>query len=364
MKKSGRTVHELLPGHMNPRNSEGAFIDLTDGQIMFAYSHYISDSYGDGAPATIARVYSNDDGETWYGREIFLTPEEENADNLMSVSMLRLQNNDIGLFYIIKRGELDECRLHLRRSSDEGKTWSEAVCCINMQGYFVTNNDRVIKLSSGRLIVPTSKHNIREQAGQWGDIFDERGFVYFYYSDDDGYTWEEARNVISLHSQISKSGLHEPGVIELKNGCIWAWARTDMGRQYQMFSFDQGFRWTMAEPSFFTSPCSPLSMKRIPHTGDLLAVWNPIPSYQTRKAHRASWDRTPLIGAISKDEGASWENYFTIEDDEDAGYCYCAIHFIKDTVLFAYCAGGQEDGGCPLVKLRIKKVALSEVMID
>ena len=31
---------ELKPGPDNPRNSEGAFMTLKDGRIMFAYSRY------------------------------------------------------------------------------------------------------------------------------------------------------------------------------------------------------------------------------------------------------------------------------------------------------------------------------------
>ena len=50
---------------------------------------------------------------------------------------------------------------------------------------------------------------------------------------------------------------------------------------------------------------------------------------------------------------------FLLEDgSEDAGYCYTAIHPMKDSVLLAYCAGNREEGGC-LNRLRIRKVPLS-----
>jgi sialidase-1 len=359
MPKVGNTVLELPPVKGNPRNSEGAFIELKDGRIMLVYSHYIGESYADDASAAIAKCYSTDRGKTWSEREIIVMPDDHNAKNVMSVSMIRMKDGDIGLFYLIRYGWHD-MRLHLRRSSDEGESWKEPICCINSPGYYVTNNDRVVRLSSDRLIVAASKHNMLRDKNVKGKQWDGRGIVYFYYSDDDGCTWNQARNFCALNSSHSTSGLQEPGVIELDNGMLWAWSRTDLGRQYEFFSKDKGETWTPPVPSAFTGPCSPLSMKRIPQNGYLMAVWNPIPNYQTRVLSKAGWGRTPLIGAISKDDGATWENYFTIDNNEDAGYCYVAIYFIDDAVLLAYCAGGADDGIC-LAKLRVKRIMLSEI---
>lgn len=362
MLKVGKIVCEMPPAQNNPRNSEGAFLDLLDGRILFAYSHYTENSSEDGAPASIARCFSSDGGETWSDREIWIKPEEHDAQNLMSVSLLRLKNGEIGLFYVVKRGFMQDCRPYLRKSADEGKTWSEPICCISCPGYFVLNNDRVIQLDSGRLIFGASKHNVLEKGGINNKRFDDRGIVYFYFSDDNGETWQESKTISYLNVSHSTTGLQEPGLIALQNGVLWAWARTDMGRQYQMFSTDEGKTWTPSEPSVFSATCSPLSMKRIPNSGLLLAIWNPIPMYQTRKSIASGWGRTPLVGAVSADEGASWSNYFYVDNDKDAGYCYTAIHFTDNAVLLAYCAGGPEDGTSCLVRQRIKKIAFAEFM--
>nr|WP_246358875.1 sialidase family protein [Paenibacillus phytorum] len=162
----------------------------------------------------------------------------------------------------------------------------------------------------------------------------------------------------------SMSGLQEPGLIELKEDVLWAWARTDLGRQYEMFSADGGETWSTPIPSRFTSPNSSLSMKRIPGSGFLLAVWNPIPNYETRVLEKHSWGRTPMIGAISKDNGQTWEGNFAVEREEDhGGYCYTAIHFTEDSVLLAYCAGEPEDVIC-LSRLRVRKIPLSSILDD
>jgi hypothetical protein len=64
MDKKGKVVLELGPSAGNPRNSEGAFIDLPDGRLLFVYSRFIGDSNADDAPSCIASRYSGDGGET------------------------------------------------------------------------------------------------------------------------------------------------------------------------------------------------------------------------------------------------------------------------------------------------------------
>ncbi len=98
-------------------------------------------------------------------------------------------------------------------------------------------------------------------------------------------------------------------------------------------------------------------MKRIPSTGDLLAVWNDHSGRFSFPRKTDFHDRQPLVAAISSDEGKTWKNHFLLEDNPDHGYCYTAIHFAGDAVLFAYCAGGPAPEIC-LQSLRIRRVHL------
>ncbi|MBP1989468.1 sialidase family protein [Paenibacillus eucommiae] len=359
MEQIGHVSLELPPGEGNPRNSEGAFIDLTDGRLLFIYSRFIGDSPEDNGYAVIAKRYSDDGGIHWTDDEIITTPEDHEAINIMSVSLLRLGNGDIGLFYLIRKGWHDT-RLYVRRSADEGESWGELVCCIPGLGYFNVNNDRVIRLKSGRLVVPASYFRMKGESMVDWSSWDERAMLLFYLSDDDGRSWRESKSFHTLPSSRSRSGLDEPGVIELADGTLWAWMRTDMGSQYETFSSDGGETWSIPVPSVFTSPNSPLTMKRIPQTGDLLAIWNPIPNYQLRTYERHTAGRTPLVGAISQDEGQTWERYFAAETEDHSGYCYTAIHFTEDAVLLAYCAGNREDRSC-LRRLRISKIPFADI---
>ncbi|MEI6579936.1 MAG: sialidase family protein [Eubacteriales bacterium] len=357
MNQTGKIVHDLAPNEANKRNSEGAFVTLTDGRILFAYSRYSDKGFRDECSADIAAIISVDDGESWSEPQILFTSQSHDTENIMSVSAQRLGNGDIAVFYVLKRG-FHDTRLVMRRSKDEGKSWSDAEYCVERLGYNVVNNDRVILLSNGRLIFPSAHHGVRVQPGNPSFPY---AVNYFYYSDDDGRSWYENDCCVSLNSPHTKVGLQEPGILELSGGMLWCWARTDMGRQYEYFSRDFGLTWSNPQPSYFTSPCSPLSMKRIPVTEKLLAVWNPISNYMTIKTDIHGSNRKRLVYSISENNGADWGEPVILEDDNASGYCYTAIHFIKDSVLLAYCAGDAVKDYSILSRLRIRKIKLADL---
>ncbi len=57
-KIENRRVLDLPPREGNPRNSEGAFIELRDGRILFVYSQFIGASGSDHAKARLAARFS------------------------------------------------------------------------------------------------------------------------------------------------------------------------------------------------------------------------------------------------------------------------------------------------------------------
>ncbi|MHB9133680.1 MAG: sialidase family protein [Armatimonadota bacterium] len=348
----------------NPRNSEGSFVTLVDGRILFVYSHYDGEHWADEASARLCARYSTDGGHTWSVDDVVVV-ENEGRCNVMSVSLLRLQDGRIGLWYM-RKNSIADCRTYLRTSRDEGNTWSRPTPCIPAPGYFVVNNDRVVQLRSGRLIVPAAYHRNRLPAARCrANVyagFDGRGIALFFLSDDGGRSWRESRDWWALPVR-SESGLQEPGVVELTDGRLYAFCRTDTGRHYEMHSADGGDTWSPPHPSAFQAPCSPLCIKRIPATGDLLAIWNDHSgrlvdiSTQDNTFTSTSWGRTPLVAAISRDDGTSWEQHTLIESDPARGFCYTAIHCLDDAVLLAYCCGG---GGKSVVlqDLCIRRISL------
>ncbi len=324
------TVLRLDPSQNNPRNSEGDFINLKDGRILFVYSHYYGDSGSDHAPAYLAGRYSDDGGKTWTGTDEIILPNEGGM-NVMSVSLLRLQNGDIALFYLRKNSTVD-CIPMMRISKDEAKSWSEAIPCItDKEGYFVLNNDRVVQLEDGRLVLAVAMH---EGPGMERN---NQGDLYCYYSDDSGQTWTSSEKVPNTTDIITQ----EPGLIEMSDGRLMMFIRASGGYQQLSYSSDRGKTWSHIEQSNIPSPVSPATIERIPGTDDWLMVWNnndgSIPEIKGK--------RTPLTVAVSKDEGKTWDYIENIKDDPDGWYCYIAIHFVDDqNILLGNCAGNRPQG--------------------
>ncbi|HRN55149.1 MAG TPA: sialidase family protein [Agriterribacter sp.] len=342
MNEGNQTVAQLLPGPNNPRNSEGDFITLKDGRILFVYSHYTGTSGSDHGNAFLAGRYSSDKGKTWTQEDIKIVDQEGDM-NVMSVSLLRLKNGEIALFYL-RKNSLTDCIPYIRISKDEAKTWSDPRPCItDKKGYFVLNNNRVIQLKNGRLLLAVAMHmNPGEMK------FSPLGHLWSYFSDDNGRTWKASHEVPNPSGIVTQ----EPGMVELKNGHILMFIRTNTGAQYLSRSRDKGVTWSEIERSNIISPTSPASIARIPSTRNLLMVWN----------NTVNERRTPLNIAVSKDEGKTWEHVKTLEGNPDRGYCYIAIHFVDKNVLLSYCAGTRSGG--ILTQTDIKRLSLDWIMND
>ncbi len=342
-------VLQLPPSEENPRNSEGDFIRLKDGRILFAYSHFTSGA-ADHATAYLAGRISEDGGRTWSGENTVVVANE-GQQNVMSVSLLRLQDGRIAIFYARKNAS-EDCRPCVRFSDDEAKTWTEPVVCISdaEMGYYVLNNDRVIQLRSGRLVMPVAQHH----APGWPE-WTGQGTAMCYLSDDNGQTWRRSQSELDGRvDQDRRITIQEPGVVELSDGQIMMFCRTDAGCQYLSYSSDGGNQWSPLSPSAILSPVSPASIERIPSTGDLLMVWNNHegidPSLQGK--------RTPLTVAISRDDGRTWEHIQNIETNPHGWYCYIALEFVDQAVLLAYCAGDRrENNGLAFLQVSLLPVA-------
>ena len=155
----GKIILDLPPSPGNPRNSEGAMLRLNDGSILFIYSRFCGSDAADDAAADLYALISDDEGEHFHSLGPVVFHAETSAKNVMSVSLLRMENGDIGLFYLERRGETD-MRMMLRRSADEGRTWTDPAICMPNSGYYVVNNDRVLRLCSGRILLPAALHRL------------------------------------------------------------------------------------------------------------------------------------------------------------------------------------------------------------
>jgi len=351
-------VLSLPHGHGSARNSEGSFVALKDGRIMFAWTRFHGDKWADEASAAIAVRFSSDGGNTWSEQDRIVVADEGGC-NVMSVSLLRLQDGRLAMFYLHKVVKRLDCRPYVRFSDDEGETWSERTCCAAFPGYFCKLNDQAVQLTSGRIVVPVSCHT---RIDDNGGVESAASSIGIFFSDDFGRSWRASSDWWA--PTRANHGAAEPVIVERNDGTLYCCARTTLNRQWESTSPDGGTTWASPRASRFRSPAAPMTIKRMPLTGHLLAVWNDLtPRWGVPKksivngwAKDTSWGRTPLVAAISKDEGKSWRHARAIETDPERGFCYIATHFSEDAVLLAYCCGGGQSA--VLQDLCIRRISL------
>lgn len=357
----GTVVKEFPPRRDNMRNSEGCFVRLPSGRIAYAYSRYYSNR-GDDAPCDIAVVYSDDEGRSFSDENISLTAAGCGANNVMSVSLLPLSDGSIGVFYVKKYGLGTEngalvrvdgwsCRVYMRRTRDF-VSYSDEVAVTGDDALYGVNNDRVRRLSGGEIAVPVA-------FGPKTTAYDKDSLGFrLYVSTDEGVTFAP-RGEARMPYPIEKFplGLQEPGVEQFADGRLYAFFRNQTGRQLESFSSDGGYTWTAPEPSIFTSPVSPMNMRRL-SCGKIAAVYNPAPLYPGRgEMRRGVWTggRTPLAITFVGDEMNSLGLVYEVEDDPERGYNYCAIFETEDAILLGYGCGGPDDGS-PHCRHRITRL--------
>lgn len=291
-------------GLKNPRNSEAAIIHLRDGSLLLGWTEFYAGSGEDHGPARLSGKISADGGRTW-GKKYTLV-ENDGGRNVMEVNFLRLQNGSIALFYCQKNTESTDCRVMMRTSSDEGRTWRSPKQLSPSGKYTGLTNGRAIRLRSGRILLEA-----------W-----EGGYSYCVISDDDGKTWRD-----SQHIKPADGECYEPACIELKDGRVMMLMRTELGGQFKSISSDGGETWSEPVLTQLTGSAAPVSVTRIPKTGDLLAIWNHNPEAKKRN---------PLTSAISKDEGETWSNFRNIENAPDDAWAYPAATWIGNDALITY----------------------------
>ncbi len=86
-----------------------------------------------------------------------------------------------------------------------------------------------------------------------------------------------------------------------------------------------------------TGSAAPVSISRIPETGDLLAIWTHNVLVKSSDSDIPGYGkRNPLTSAISKDEGETWEKFRNLEEIPDDAWAYPAVTWIDNRALVTY----------------------------
>ncbi len=311
------------------RASEGSALELADGRILYVYSHFTHGGH-DHDVADIRGVVSKDrEGTQW--TDPFIIQKNDARITTMIASLVRLGTQSmtalkaiqdgtgtqdylegtpggaIGLVYLKAQGQCRD-QVFFRLSRDEGASWSKEVPIHAVPGYknLSPNNDAAIVLTSGRIIVP-----VAVAMGLFSGSF-------MYYSDDEGLTWQRSVSEVVVPVKMSgrayaSSNFGEPNVVELRDGRILMFGRTVTNRIWKSYSRDAGQTWSEAQPTDLASSSSPVSLRRIPSTGDLLLIWNQVDDEEIA----SGWGRMRMSCAVSRDEGETWAHYRNLESIDD-----------------------------------------------
>ncbi|MBN2307345.1 MAG: exo-alpha-sialidase [Candidatus Hydrogenedentes bacterium] len=308
------------------RGMPGDLIELKDGRLLLAYTRMDPSGNADGA---IGARISEDKGKSW-GDEFVLVAKPLGRGRYCHPSFLRLSDEHLLLSYIYSANTKPLFgHNYYRRSLDDGATWGDQLIVTPQRGYNIMHNDKLVRLSSGRILAPVEfEHTDSED--------DHAGYIsYVAYSDDDGYSWHRSVNEVNLLPVEAQ----EPHLVELRDGRVMMLMRTYSRAIARAYSADQGASWSEGElieqltlPPYTSSA---INVARIPSTGDLLLLRC---SDGPKEPFR--W-RTPFVSILSKDDGQTWENERVILGEPDNDYGYPSLTFVDDLALISY---HQRDG--------------------
>lgn len=292
-------------GPSNPRNSEAAIVPLQDGRLLLGWTEFYAGSGADHGPARIVGRLSADGGRTWGDK--YTLVENDGGCNVMEVNFLRLRSGALALFYCQKNSESGDCRVMMRTSVDEGRSFTDPKQLSPAGKYTGLTNGRSLRLSSGRLLL---------EAWEGGD-------AYCCLSDDDGKTWRDGARV-----KPAGGPCYEPACIELRDERVLMLMRTGLGGQFASWSSDGGETWTAPVLSDLRGTAAPVALSRLPGSGELLAIWNNDTGHQPA--------RSPLTAAISRDEGKTWGSFRNLEEKAGDQWAYPAVTWVDGRALVTY----------------------------
>ncbi len=299
--------------------TDGGIVELRDGRLMLAQGGGIVET---GGKRPVVRI-SEDGGMSW-------SEAKPLACETGIGGLIRLHSGALGAYGFAGK------TLNFILSKDEGETWRSIP--IPVFPGFRPMFHSLVQLDSGRLLLvgywETEKLNcfapdllpITDTRWGWwrgvplfveGHRWPEMEICKSYFSDDEGASWDECQG--GLFGWFNEQGVPdgtggitnvcEPTAAETNDGRVLLLARSKRGRLVQAYSLDEGQRWLSMQPTELASAPAPPMLVRIPTTGDLLCVWNQHSGAEIRRLLQ----RSRLSSAISKDGGATWDHFKTIE---------------------------------------------------
>lgn len=315
-----------------PRASEGAMVELTNGDLFMVFQRFEKSRLGsaDDAPNALVSMRSSDGGRSWNDLRVEAVPEPGDV-NVYSPNLMRLEDGSV--LFVYKRyvqlgaGKLTLCTAVACTSTDECATFTGHRVLWEREPHgFASATIR--RLRGGRLILPVSATRKGTSLTKEENI--EMGCVA---SDDHGASWHVCPGWIVLPMR----GAMEGHVAELADGRLMMVMRTQLGAVFKSFSSDRGETWSKAQTTGLRAPESCPELVRLPERNALVLVWNNSEYDPAFRSHYGK--RTPLSVAVSTDSGDSFQHVGDIETEP--GWAYSnpgALFLTNGTCVLNYWA--------------------------
>ncbi|MCW5553013.1 MAG: exo-alpha-sialidase [Verrucomicrobiae bacterium] len=270
---------------------------------------------GDGRLLTVEgtnSLTSADKGKTWKTNPLFadsakyeVRPERALIRTSQGVVILAFMNDrEKHWTWQDKLGDAPGAVLptYAMRSTDEGRTWEAPQKLHDDWSGCVRN---ILETKSGQVVF-TAMMMLHHPG---------RHAVLTYCSDDQGKTWK-ASNVIDLGGAGHHGGVSEATAVELKNGRLIKYIRTNWERFWLAESKDGGLTWHPLGPTDVPASSAPGLLQRLA-SGRIILIWNRLfpegkDAFPKSGGDRL-WSATPVSNhrgelsiAFSDDECKSW----------------------------------------------------------
>jgi hypothetical protein len=324
-------IEKLYESNNSFRNGEGAFLKLENNILAYVYTCF-ENRNGDDDSANICIIKSFDKNRKLWTKPKILIYNHA-IENIMSVSLLRKDDNSILIQYLAKNS-CNNLRIIRRYSYDELKNLSQPYELDIGDGYNVVDNDRLLYYNN-KIYTPISKHTCKN------NDFNYSGIMELAITDDKN---DNNITIIKIKND-SNITLQEPGIVKLKgDGNLLMWFRNNTNNMLISISQDYGKHFSKIHSTIIkTVPYSTANIKSF--NDDLFIVYN------KWSLKNKNYSRIPLVLAISRDNLKTINNEYILENNNTKEYMYPSIYKDGLNLIIAYMIQYKTNFKLKIIKL-------------